>query len=372
MHTYFSKIARRIDNKGCMGKEGYLVLCERNQKYYSLGKPQALELVSSEDFIHALVEGCKAIVRSFADSADNGDVYMFNLYTDENANIYVYMNTLPCLEESLRNHNMEDYQNLREINSLKFNQADLGFEFWQEHMGDAGRIINAFEDLAYSTNGVGRYYSESEENPKPIIAFEADIIEAGYYALAVRAVEQLIAEDVFAALNKTKDFVAFASTDNGYLDYSLVMRKTISLELFYGLFPYLQQKDMQYQEELHSLHPVSVCEALDYWHEAVNSPYLSTVSPYKYVRCEYDIFLQLERFGNDLAKECLRRLNQLCFDQLEQEEINGMHYYVEALYFSGKLTDEQKEMCRMIACKIKEARQDLDYLVDELKILINT
>jgi hypothetical protein len=177
--------------------------------------------------------------------------------------------------------------------------------------------------------------------------------------LALKAVVRLIDEDAFSLLNKTENYIAFASTGNNYLDYSLTMRKTINLELFYEIFPDIREKDLQFNVEMDKNRHLSVSEYLDYWTAAVHDGY-SLESPYKYVKSELDIFKQLERFGNNLANECLERLKRFTYDEgLERKDYEKIYYYVEALHFSGHLTEMQRIECSLIADQMTKSKNDL-------------
>jgi hypothetical protein len=363
-----------MEEKTMLGKEkGYFVMGEGDQVVYSSSRPNEAEVVTSENFVNALVQGCKNIIQSFADGPDNSEVYAFNLFADEHESIYVYMNTIPRFEKTLeayRNKFPNKFTEYSDTNALKYGQGDFDFQFWQEHMGDHGRLVEAFENIAYAARNMEESSSD-EELDEPLIAFEAGIIRGGYVALALKAVQCLIAEDAFAPLNKAASFIAFAASGNDYLDYGTMMRKTIAPDLLYELFPDLREKDAKFRHELEQIKHLNISEYLDYWFPAVHSKY-GSVSPYIYAKSEYDIFLQLERFGSELADECLWRLNQLMSlqdQELSDSEAWCIYYYAEALHFSGPLTREQREQCTALAGLMLQSKQDLKDAAIELKKL---
>ncbi|RKN64900.1 DUF4303 domain-containing protein [Paenibacillus ginsengarvi] len=369
MYTYYSKLGRMIEGKTPLSQEGYYVLSEENCVTYSSVKPESAELITVDRFTEALVQGCKSIIHSFANGPDNKEVYVFNLNADEHSSIFIYMNTIPRFEETLagyRSRYGEKYNDFGEINSLKYNQGDFDFQFWPE--GEPGRIVEAFETIAYGADDAddAEQADFDEEEDKPVFAFEAGVIRDGYYAIALKAVRLLIEENAFAPLNKTENFIVFASTGNDYLDYGTVMRKTIAPELLYGVFPDLREKDRQFEQELDQIRHLPISDYLNHWIPAVHSSYTS-VSPYLYDKSEYDIFLQLERFGNELAQECLNRLEQLDYGrELSREESDLLYYYAEALHFSGELTREQKEQCLELARMMGQAEDDLADISKEM------
>ncbi|KQO18336.1 DUF4303 domain-containing protein [Paenibacillus sp. Leaf72] len=367
MNIYYSKLGRQMDGRTPIDRAGYYVLYEDGEAGYSLCKPEHVETITTEKFVHALVEGCKVAIQSFADSDHNKDVYAFNLYADEHNSIYIYMNTLESFEETLRSY--PKLKSAHEVNSLKYNQGDFEFQYWQEHMGMHGLVIDFFEKLAYLTEDL-----EEEETPAkdsdPIVAFETGIMKAGFQVLVLKAVKRLIEEDAFQSLNKTKNFIAFAATGNDYLDYSLIMRKTIDPQLFYEIFPDLQEKDEQFKQTMQQNQQLSVGKYLDYWLDALESEF-AEVSPFQFDKAEIDVFLQLESFGNALAVECIARLEKLADkEELEQEDNQLIYYYAEAIHFAGGLSPEQKLECIRIAERLDENQEETFGLIQDWATLL--
>lgn len=103
----------------------------------------------------------------------------------------------------------------------------------------------------------------------------------GYYLLTLRAMQRLITEGELESLNTTEDFIAFASTGNNDVDYSIVMPKTIEPALFAKIFPFDHAKDLKFRELMLQNQHFSVTEYLDYWSDAVLSSYSETI-PYIY------------------------------------------------------------------------------------------
>ncbi|WP_165452650.1 DUF4303 domain-containing protein [Paenibacillus thalictri] len=369
MNTYYSKIGRLLDERTPIDQEGYFVLCDDNEAKFSLEKPEGIKIVTSECFANALAEGCKFVVNTFASSTDNDKVYVFNLYADEHNSIFIYLNTMDQFKgilERYQNKYPGKYQDISDKNSLKYSQGDFNFQFWHEHMGEHGRLIHDFERLAYLVMDLDEGESDLNEDDTPILAFEAGIIKDGYYLLALKATVQLINEKAFGPLNKTENFIAFASTGNDYMDYSLTMRKTIEQELFYDVFPNIKEKDAQYREELEKNAQLSVGEYLDYWNDAVHSGYRLDI-PFKYIKSELEIFLQLERFGDELASECIDRLKQINYNvSLERKQFESIYFYIEALHFAGILSEEQKHNCSIVADLMSSCKNDLKEAAKEL------
>ncbi|OAB38770.1 hypothetical protein PMSD_07110 [Paenibacillus macquariensis subsp. defensor] len=92
MNTYYSQLARILEERTPMDKEGYFVLYEGSKAKYSLTKPVDIETITAEHFVDVLVEGCKVAIESFANTLDNKDVYAFNLYADEH-HCFLYTST---------------------------------------------------------------------------------------------------------------------------------------------------------------------------------------------------------------------------------------------------------------------------------------
>ena len=371
MYTYYSKLGRLLDGRTPLRSDGYYILNDNDQVIYVTQPPTQGEIVTIESFTSALIKGCKQIIHSFADSPDNKEVYAVSLYADEHRSFYFYLNTLMCFNNTLGEYQSknQEYFNKDRIISLKYNYGDFDFQFWQEHMGEYGRYITLFEKIADTALDMSKDESAIIVEGVPIVAFEAGIIEDGYYICALRAMQQLIAENVFDVLNKTDDFIACASTGNDYLDYGLVMRKTINEELFYRVFPDIKETDMQFEEAMKQYKHLSVADSIAYWSEAILSDY-NLEPPYSYNKPEMEVFVQLEHFGNALAKECLERLSELArLDSIDMKNYKWVTFYVEALHFSGKLTTDQMEECKKIAVRLGEVDTDLVDTARELVTL---
>ncbi|OAB41718.1 DUF4303 domain-containing protein [Paenibacillus glacialis] len=372
MNTYYSQLARLLEERTPIDKEGYFVLCEENKAKYSLTKPFDIESITAEHFVDALVEGCKVAIESFASGSDNKEIYVFNLYADEHNCFYIYINTLDSFKKTLESYPKQ--RNPYEINTLKYNQGDFGFQLWQEHMGVHGQIVESFENLAELVS-----HSDQEsfsDDDVPIIAFEAGIIKSGFQLLAIKAVLRLISDNAFESLNTTENFIAFAATGDDYIDYSIVMRKSISSELFYEIFPDIREKDIQFNEEMKKNQHLSVNEYLAYWSDAMNSNY-RLKTPFSFLKSEIEVFKQMEHFGDALAQECLERIKKILdVEDLERKDYDHIYFYVEALHFSGKLTEEQLKDCSIIADRmitrslddddgLKETSQELMFFVNQ-------
>jgi hypothetical protein len=229
-----------------------------------------------------------------------------------------------------------------------YNTGDFSFDFWPEEMGTAGDILAHFRNLSDHPS-----FTEEvvplDAGDQPLIAFEAGIVDAGYYFLILKVMQRLIAEDAFASLKRTDHFIAYASINDPSLDYSVVMRKTIGLELFYGLFPDIKEKDRLFEEAVSTNTGLTAAQYLDYWLDAVHDQY-SLTFPYTLNRSPYDIFRQMAHLGSALAEESLQRLLLLAGrNDWASEDYLLVNYYIEALYFAGVLIPEHKEICRQLA-----------------------
>ncbi len=368
MNTYCSKLGRILEERTPINKPGYYLICEDDNVRFSRERPVNTIIIDADRFIIALVESCRKVIRTFAEGPDNQDVYAFALSTDEYKGVHVYMNTISAYGQTFKDYQSK-YPNYKENNSLKYNLGDFSFSFWPEEMGPAGEILTHFRNLSDYPSFVDEV-TPLDVSDRPLIAFEAGIIEDGYYVLFLKAMQQLIAEDAFATLNRTNQFIAFSSIGDYSLDYSLIMRKTINLELFYNVFPDMQEKDKLFEEKVNKNVGMTAAQYLDYWLDAVQDGY-SSVFPYTLFRSPYDIFLQMEYLGSALADEALQRLLLLTNrNDWTSEDYLLVNYYVEALYFAGILTSEHKQTCRLLALRFME--KHVNPIDDEFKDLAAT
>jgi len=368
MNTYYSYLGRLLDGRTPFDREGYYVLYEDDSAGYSVDKPGRAEIVRAADFVQALTEGCKTAIRTFAASADNKQVYALNLDANGHGDFYLYLNTVERFERTLSRYQSKypDYNQAEKIQSLKYGQGDWDFQWWSEHMGEYGRVVGSLEKLINRAQDLNEQDSDKHD-AEPVIAFEAGIVKAGYQVLAMQAVMRLIAEQALDALDRTDDFIAFASTENDYVDYSIVMRRTIDPALFERVFPDLKELDRQFEESMEQIRHLSVSKALDYWSDAIHSGGYGSETPFKYVKSEYEVFRRLEHYGSALAEECLVRLLELASrDSLELKDYKEVYFYAEALHFSGALTRECAEQCRTIAASMREKFDDVEEIAQQL------
>lgn len=368
MNTYYSMLGRLLHGKTPIHKEGYYILCEDRHVRYNLEGPLNVKVIDTEQFVQTIVNGCKEVIQSFSKSQDNQEVYAFSLYVNEYKSIYIYINNIPEFQKKLHDQ-YSHYEDPSYINSLKYNLGDFSFQFWSKHMSEFGQLLDDFEKFEDSPS-----YERDEEplqpGDQPVIALEAGIIDSGYYALILEAVVRLKAENAFDSLNTTPNFIAFASTDNDYLNYSIMMRKTIEPDVFYTVFPDLRDMDARFEAWVSQNRRLSAGDVLDHLQDIFLDNYNSSF-PFSVNRCAYDIFEQLGHLGNSLAEECLKRLHNYTttIEQLDREQFDLISSYIEALYFAGELTLEQKSACSQLANRFLEQDEDLIDIARELNAL---
>jgi hypothetical protein len=365
-------IGRVLDERTPIYNDGYYILTDADEVGFSTDRPDHIEVVSVEKFTQILVEGSKNIIKTFANSHHNKDVYVVALHVDEYPYVRVYMNTLDCFKTTLHTYqeNRSNYYTNEEIRSLKYNRGDFDFQYWDKHMGEYGKYILFFESIFEMAQEVDRDQNIKELDGTPVVAFESGVIENGYYLCALKAMQQLMAENTFDCLHKTDDFISYTSVGANDLEYALVMRKTIDQELLYRIFPHIKENDIKFNKVMEQHKKMSVTDALSYWSKDCHDSFNLEILAHHY-KPEYEAFLQLERYGNDLAKVCLERLIQLVqLDNLENEHLGKTCFYIEALHFSGPLTEEQIEQCKWIAFRLRilddenpELSKELDQLV---------
>ncbi|MBB3108811.1 hypothetical protein FHS18_000863 [Paenibacillus phyllosphaerae] len=376
MNTYYAKLGRLIDERTSYHKDGYYILCEDNILRYSDTKPNNIEIITSERFVDALADGCRTTIANFAETAENKDVYAFNLFIFDDHKYYIiYMNT-----EEKYNARIAEYQakypryaEPSDQRSVKYSQGDFDFEFFftPEDVGDPGRIISAYEDVV-NIESNNDEIGAIEEDDLPVIAFEVSIIHDGMYVLTLKAIERLLSENAFASLNRTSDFIAYAAINHDWLDYSLIMPKTIDSDLYKQVFPDVYELHNQFKDEMQRIKDLSVSDAIDYWMPAIQDRH-NLESPFSYCKAEYDVFLQVEVYENELAQECIHRMKQLLLnDQVGYDYFNEYEFYAEALHYAGELSNVQKTSCIEIAdALLSSGEEQLFDVANELLVHIN-
>jgi len=350
-----------MDGRTPVKSNGYYVLTDQDEVVFRKEPPANVQLVTVDGFARALTEGCRHLVKDFAESSDNEQVYAFCLYTNEYKEILIYMNTLARFEKTLESYktNSNKGYDEEETQILKYHCGDFDFQLWNEHMGESGRIVEYFEKISRQDPELKEADAEDEHfDGEPIAVFEEGIIVDGYYVSVIRAIQQLTEEGAFDALDKAENFIAYASTDNAYLDYGLVMRKTIDQRLFYQLFPDMKESDARFKEAIEGTKQLSLAEAAEYWLNATYRDY-DLQPPYSF-KSVMDVFTQLQTYGSELVKvslDCLQGLARVT--NLEDKEHNRLAYYLEALYFCGPLTSYETERCREVARNMELSPNEL-------------
>jgi hypothetical protein len=130
-------------------------------------------------------------------------------------------------------------------------------------MGTSQQIIEECEEIASDVQDVDHLEDLSDEDI-PVIAYEKRIFNDGFFLAALNATKRLGTTSELNSLDKSNNFICYAATGNDYVDYSLVMRKTIEPDLFYTCFPKLKDQDKQFEIHLDSINRKSVKEILIY------------------------------------------------------------------------------------------------------------
>lgn len=213
-------------------EKGYFVYTTNNDILsYDTLKNEAFYLVDSNVIEDLLYEDCSSVIEKFAKSEDNQDVYAFTLFIDTDGGVNgVSINA----ENSYRKTVNDTYANysdeeLKEIYGVRYNEGDSTFRYYNEDF--VGQDLKEI---------MGAYYCINQEHPiidvSKDIAFEKSMFEAKLIQIGINVVLRL--KEKFTLLNRIEDFIAYVSLhDIGEDTTVLLMKQTISLEIFYKLFP---------------------------------------------------------------------------------------------------------------------------------------
>ncbi|TYP70209.1 DUF4303 domain-containing protein [Paenibacillus methanolicus] len=365
MNTYYVQLGMLLEERIPAKQEGYYILhVDDEQISYDLSVPDGIRIITAEDFVHALAEGCKQILKDFSQSSVNEEVYVFVLHPEEQYGFSVYLNTTSWFSTNLSRYTEPDSDYVAWI---KYNPGDFAFQFGEKHMGDYGKVIQQFVTIGISRFGhPDGYPKPGGVSSVPQVAFEAGIIEEGYQLLALQAVKRLIREEAFASLHKTKNFIAYSVTENEDLDYAITIRQAIGSGLFYEVFPQLQMQDDYCEREVERYQKSTVGECLDHWMAAVHDSYYKNVKSYAFSKIEYGVFLSLKRFGSDFAQAALERLIALMDHAIwGNEEHYEFEYYMQCVRSSDILTPRLRKMCKELATSIRNHPGfDDDYVIE--------
>lgn len=357
MNTFYVSICQSLENKRKIDAKGYFVLTTDDNAVYSNVVPPNTRVVTMQDFEDSLVDGMRHVIQKFSASGENKEVFAFILSVNDHYRIRSYINTLPAFNKSI-----EDYYSQyteKEQHQIKYNLGDFPYEFYDEDMGPSGEMVTAFESIAFVFGYEPESLEEISDSDEPKIAFEKAIFLEGYYVLALNAVKRLIAENAFASLDRTDDFVSFADTNYRWTDKSVTMRKTIPIDLLYKMYPDLKDMDAQFNEILEKQSHMSISDKLDHWVEVLESKF-NDGNPYHYDKTAYHVFLSWEVHGNELAEECIKRVEGiLSHGTMDLPTIEKLSVLLKALEFAGTISDDALKRCDTIITRLR-AEEDFD------------
>jgi hypothetical protein len=370
MNLYYTGVCQLLDGNPTRVESGYYIKTDDERIVYADKVPSDVQLVTFQELEDALFEGCKYVINEFANSENNKDVYAFNLYADEHNSFYIYINT----EDSFRNYVDRHYSSYSEKKKqeIKYNQGDFTYQLYPSDMGTSQQIIEECEEIASDLQYVDHLEDLSDEDI-PVIVYEKRIFNDGFFHAALNAIKRLGTAFELDKLNKSKNFIHYAATGNDYVDFSLVMRKTIQPDLFYTCFPELEDKDKQFEIHLDHINSKSIKEILDFWEEALQGEFKKG-SPYQYLKTEYQVFKNLEKLGDDLALECISRLSRVIESDLNNKmNINKIGIYLKALEFF-EINEDLLSKISLIKQLIDNASFDafLEEFIDNVQKDLNT
>ncbi|WP_161601643.1 DUF4303 domain-containing protein [Paenibacillus luteus] len=331
MNLYYTEICQLLNGDRELENSGYFVKTDDGRIVQSDTVLIDVQVVTLKELEDALYEGCIHIVNEFISTNNNKDVYAFNLYADEYNSFYVYLNTEQSFEEHVERHYATDTKDSKL--EIKYNQGDFTYQFFPSDMGKMQELIEGCEHLAYS----GVQHNEDLEDlldcDRALIAYEKKIFNGGFYLAAFNALKRIGNTSELDKLHKTDNFIFYAATGHDYIDYSLLMRKTIDLPLFYSCFPDLKTKDDEFDGLMKSINSKNIIEIVDFMEIALQGEF-NEGSPYEYIKMEYQVFDTFKNKGGKLAAECTNRLEKSIIDDLTNNvNRNKIEIYLKALEF---------------------------------------
>lgn len=169
-----------------------------------------------------------------------------------------------------------------------------------------------------------------------------------YIIIVVNIVNRL--KDKLKDLNTTDKFIAFASTGNDYIDYSITMRKTIDMNLFYDLFPDEKLNDLEFNKIINEQSNKEPREQFDFWfNEVLKEDYKVGRDVYsRYIKNSYEGIMILEK---NMSIDLLKDIISECILEMpvkENAEINykKIDFLCNILINKNVFTDEMYEFLK--------------------------
>lgn len=381
MHGYDIIVSQHIDeNRIPIGQGYYVVDTEGEINYTETICSKELNLITIESFEEILYKECCTIIENFSKNEQNKNVYAFSLYTNEHNEIIVYLNTVEQFKDTLQGY-IDDYPEYAKKNmqrSLKYSLGDFSFAFYgDEHFSEFfSSLFNTYREITECIReGEGINFDFELIKCKDInLVFESKLFDNALYSIVLNVTKRL--KNHFNILNTTEDFIAFASSGNDYIDYSLSMRKTIEKELFYELFPEEKENDMQFEKTKADVSRLNFEQEFDFWFdEVLKDDYRTGKGVYsKYIKTEYEAVRALGDKGKDCIKDIFRMLhcivNKVKSSKIEKEDYQRGFLLCELLiyinYSHASVVDKLLSYCNILENETCE-KGYWSYFLDQLQ-----
>lgn len=331
------------------------------------------QIITLAKFEELFLKACEEVIQSFSKTPANQDVYTFCIDADEHGNLAIYMNSEGELLKTQKKY-IDKYQyNNDKIKELRFSLGDFSFSFFN-FAKEFDEMLMLYKKIKISIEHNGSV-KQSNGDEKFSVLFDKSIFDNCMPLIVLKTIRLL--EPSLNKLNKAPNFVYFAGSGNGYIDYSLLMQKTIDHELFYNLFPEQEERDIRFEQIKQNVKKeMSTSDQLDYWFEEIKTKDIlnSTCRP------DYFAYQACYELGKNIIPVIIEKL-KLTLAHGDLSENNGyehVSFLITLLDFFESIEEDMNREFKLLAAQFNNIPLTNDYyeythpaVNDSFKKLVN-
>jgi len=234
MFGYSIIVAQFFEGKRQPISNGYYCF-KQNSVKFTKTKPDG-PIFGLKELEEIVYQGFKNLLHNFILSENNIDVYCISLVTNEHGNLLLYINN----EAMFLNNNLKYYKNEGGL-SLKMNLGDFDVLLSCKDGLDISnkKIMDIFDAINYYINVDKHWYLKDMGDVS--INFDSVVFDNAIYYILNKVFDKLNTE--ISQINKTNDFICYVGCGDDYIDYNINIRKYVSKNLYYTLFPNMKEAD---------------------------------------------------------------------------------------------------------------------------------
>lgn len=374
MHFYEIEIAKAMKNRkiSILNPTNY-ILTKEDELYQLAELPAGVPYITQEQMVEQLYKEYLIELEPFISSDHNKDVYVMAIATSEYYNFQWYINTEEQYAESREEYSTSSTDTFQ-LNYQRYNLGDCAFS----NQLDTNKILDAPYILSEKI-------FDFEMNDLPVPVYEGDfsdisiiinesLVKYGHYIVVQEGIKRLKASNIEQKINKASNFIFYAAVGDDAIDWSIMMRQTVELEVLYMAFPEFQKGDIQFEQLKLDLKQRPFHEQVNYWVQEIKNNE-NSIGKSIFEHCyktEYHAVEALAENINDLTTDLLPAWKKAVTDVAESGEESTALFYLS--YVLGEFEEEQQAHLQEIKDILniaEQAEQQQDEPQQNIKMIRN-